>query len=110
MSKKDIRDLLGAVLAGLMIGVGGTVFLSCENKVAGALLFTVGLYVICTQGLNLYTGKVGYAVQQPAAYLGTLGIIWLGNLVGTGLAGIAVRVSRIRGICDMAASLCAAKL
>ena len=54
-----------AVLAGIAIGIGGTVYLSMDNKTAGALMFTVGLYTICIHGLNLYTGKVGYAPNQP---------------------------------------------
>ena len=42
-----------AVLAGLMIGTGGTVYLSCANKTVGAVLFAVGLFTICVYGMNL---------------------------------------------------------
>ena len=38
---------LYAVFAGVMISIGGTVFLSCESAVAGALLFTIGLAFVC---------------------------------------------------------------
>lgn len=99
-----------AVLAGIAIGIGGTVYLSMDNKTAGALMFTVGLYTICIHGLNLYTGKVGYAVNQPAAYLLDLLVIWAGNLAGTGLAALGVRQTRISGIADKAAALCEVKL
>ena len=94
-----------AVLAGIAIGIGGTVYLSMDNKTAGALMFTVGLYTICIHRLNLYTGKVGYAVNQPAAYLLDLLVIWAGNLAGTGLAALGVRQTRISGIADKAAAL-----
>ena len=99
-----------AVLAGIAIGIGGTVYLSMDNKTAGALMFTVGLYTICIHGLNLYTGKVGYAPNQPAAYLLDLLVIWAGNLAGTGMAALGVRQTRISGIADKAAALCEVKL
>ena len=54
----------GAVAAGLAISVGGTVFLTLENKIIGSLMFTVGLYAIVLNGLYLYTGKMGYVVDQ----------------------------------------------
>lgn len=45
------RIFVLAVLAGIAIGIGGIVYLSVDNKVVGALLFTVGLYTICIHGL-----------------------------------------------------------
>lgn len=38
------KVLLPAVLAGMSIGFGGLVFLSVENRVVGAALFTIGAY------------------------------------------------------------------
>lgn len=99
-----------AVLAGIAIGIGGIVYLSLENKIAGALMFTVGLYTICVHGLNLYTGKVGYLVEEPLSYLADLLIIWLGNLAGTGLAAAAALQTRISGISLAAVALCEAKM
>lgn len=106
---KYLKDFVLAVLAGLAIGVGGIVYLSVENKVVGAVLFAVGLYIICEQGLNLFTGKVGYLVGQNAAYLPFLGIVWLGNLVGTGAAAVIAGATRIGGIAEKAAALCQTK-
>lgn len=45
------------VLAGLMISIGGYVYLGCENRVVGAVFFTVGLITITLFGFDLYTGK-----------------------------------------------------
>ena len=61
---RELRVLALAVLAGMAIGIGGVLYLTLENKVVGALMFTVGLYAICAHGLNLFTGKVGYAVHM----------------------------------------------
>ena len=86
---RKIADiLLRAVLTGFAIAIGGTVYLSCGNKFLGAFLFGTGLFVILSFGFNLFTGKVGYAVEREAAYLGELGLIWLGNLAGAVLAAL----------------------
>ena len=52
------KIFLSAILAGAVIAFGGTVFLSVENTVVGSLFFTIGLFVVCTRGLHLFTGKV----------------------------------------------------
>ena len=54
---RKVNDLLLAVLAGSAISFGGTVFLSLENKVLGSLFFSIGLFMVCTLKLNLFTGK-----------------------------------------------------
>lgn len=108
--RENLSLFIGAVLAGLAIGVGGTVFLSIPDSVVGALMFTVGLFVICLHGLNLFTGKVGYLVGKPVSYLWDLLVIWLGNLAGTFLAGASARASRIGGIAQRAQGMCDVKL
>ena len=61
---------LFAILAGFCIGLGGTVFLRLKDafpggNVVGALLFTIGLFTICTRGYALFTGKACYLFQNP---------------------------------------------
>jgi len=41
---KKATSFLYSVLGGVCIGIGGTVFLSCENKVTGAVFFCLGLF------------------------------------------------------------------
>jgi len=107
---KKLTSFLYSVLGGMCIGIGGVVFLSCENKVTGSIFFCLGLFTICTFGLNLFTGKVGYVFEQPPAYTAFVLSVWLGNLVGTGLVGYGMRLTRIAGIAEKAAVLCQAKL
>lgn len=107
---KRVSSFLYSILAGVCIGIGGTVFLSCDNKVTGAVFFCLGLFAICTFGFNLFTGKVGYIFENPPAYTGFVLTVWLGNLIGTGLVGYAVRATRISGIAEKAAALCQTKL
>ena len=107
---KYAKTLVGGVLAGLCIGIGGAVFLALDSKIAGALFFTLGLFTICTRGLLLFTGKVGYALDNPPSYLVDLAVIWAGNLIGTNLVAYALRATRVCApYAEKAASMCAAK-
>ena len=101
---------LRAVLTGFAIGIGGIVYLSCDNKYIGAFLFGTGLFVILSFGFNLFTGKVGYAVENKPSYIIDLLIIWLGNLAGTAATGGLILCTRISGIGEKAAGLCETKL
>lgn len=78
-----------AVLAGILITIGCTAYLSVDSKYMGALLFTVGLIGICYLKLNLFTGKVGYLIQREVDTLDLL-IILLGNFLGAYTAGLLV--------------------
>lgn len=92
---KPLKTCLYAVLAGGCISLGGTVFLSLDNKVLGAFFFTIGLFTICTFGFNLFTGKVCYAIGQGGSYIVTLIIIWIGNLLGCLLTALIESFTRI---------------
>ena len=116
---KYIKEYVSALLAGFIIAIGGCVYLSAESKALGACLFTIGLFIICTMGLNLFTGKVCYIFDHIGGkksdgvmpYGVLLVIIWLGNLSGTVLAGLMLRLTRIApAITEKAAALCETKL
>lgn len=91
------RQLVSAILAGMLIGMGGTVFLSQSNPVVGSFLFAIGLYTIVAFQLHLFTGKIGYTPFQKPIYIIELVITWFGNLLGTGLTALMVKNSRIGG-------------
>lgn len=76
-------NFIKSIYSGLCIGLGGTVYLSCDNKILGSFLFGLGLFTILNFGFNLFTGKVGYFVNNKVNYWGFLGIVWLGNFIGT---------------------------
>lgn len=80
-----------AVLAGFMICFGCIVFLSCEEKIVGATLFSFGLLTIVCRELWLYTGKIGYLRQ--VGFLKMVVTI-LGNLVGSLILGSIIRLTR----------------
>lgn len=105
-----LKTFVFGILAGISIALGGTVLLSIENKVLGALFFTVGLFVICTFGFSLFTGRVCYVFERDKRYALDLPIMWLGNLAGAWLAAQAVRFTRIATIAERAAAICEIKL
>ena len=89
------RQLVSAIIAGMLIGMGGTVYLSQSNPVIGSFLFAIGLYTIVAFQLHLFTGKIGYTPFQKPIYIIELVITWVGNLLGTGLTALMVKNSRI---------------
>lgn len=110
--KENGRIFLKAAAAGIMIGIGGAVYLTLENKVIGAVLFGVGLYTIVLNGLFLYTGKVGdlISAKDKKAYILQLIFTWIGNLAGTALAAAAISATRIRNLRRTAEVICKTKL
>ncbi|WP_312059589.1 formate/nitrite transporter family protein [Anaerotignum sp.] len=108
---EKIRQLVSAVIAGLLIGIGGTVFLSVENPILGSFLFAIGLYsIICFQ-LQLFTGRIGYLIFQKPVYFIELGITWIGNLIGTYLLAWMVQHTRLyMPISQRVAGIAAVKL
>ena len=99
--------------AGLAISIGGTVYLSVEQPVVGSVLFAVGLYAIVLNGLYLYTGKVGYLVEQekPAPSLMLLLATWIGNLLGTAAGAALILQTRVgSGLRERVQGICQTKL
>lgn len=54
---KWISFLADGILSGLMLGIGGMVSLSSENRFLGAFLFSLGLFCIVQFKYGLFTEK-----------------------------------------------------
>lgn len=97
--KSNLKVLILAVAAGFCIGIGGIVFLMQESKFAGAFLFAVGLLTILVFKFNLFTGMIGYLTENLGKknwlYLLTVAIVWVGNFIGTAIAALLVRATRL---------------
>ena len=108
--KDNLKILVRAILAGVMISIGGTIFLVCESKLLGAFLFSIGLYAICAFGLNLYTGKIGYVIVNKKSYLIELFLTLIGNFIGTYILALGMLSSRFGFISDKAKVICDMKI
>lgn len=91
-----MKVLFKSFLAGIMIAIGGSVFLSIENKVIGASLFSIGLFGVLIYNLNLYTGKIGYLITNlNLKYIKESIITLIGNFIGACSVGFILRYTRI---------------
>lgn len=70
-----------SIVAGMMIAIGGTIYLTLSG-LEGALLFSMGLLTILCLKLELFTGKAGLLATREIT-LGKLLEIWIGNFLGS---------------------------
>ena len=85
--------LLKSILGGFSIGLGGLAYLSCDNKIVGALFFTVGLFTILVFNLNLFTGKLCYVIENKNYVEVTITLI--GNFIGTAFIAILAQLCNL---------------
>ncbi len=105
-----LKKILSGISAGILISIGGSIFLSCENKVVGAVLFSVALLCICYKGYSLFTGKIGFIPEKhdkEAVSVLLLGLF--GNAIGTVAFGYMLRFA-IPAFGTAAQTLCQGKL
>lgn len=91
------KDFISAGLAGAFIGVGGTAYLisSAQSKIAGSLFFAIGLLAVCLFKLNLFTGKLCYALENGRFYILRLAVILIGNFAGAATLALLLCNTRL---------------
>ncbi|MEE1013266.1 MAG: formate/nitrite transporter family protein [Clostridia bacterium] len=110
MRKKGTSIFVDGILSGVFLCIGCMVNLLTESKLAGAFLFSLGLFAIITFRLALYTGKAGYMAVKPASYIGEVALTLAGNAAGTALGGFLLNLTRFGGeLSQKAATVMAAK-
>lgn len=120
LSKSAVRLQLSyvteGILAGLLISLGGAVFLACINaetpysRYIGAFLFPLALICICVRGYALYTGKIGLVLENHKKQdISLLLLCLLGNLIGTAVFGYLIAWT-LPNLKETALSLCTGKL
>lgn len=108
--KKNINILFKGIYAGMMIGIGGTVYLSISNSIIGAIFFSVGLLTICIYKMNLYTGMIGYIIENKLNYIVTLLLTLIGNFIGTMITSLLVLNTRIANLSVRAKEISSIKI
>ena len=90
---RHLKSIILGIFAGIAISFGGLVNLVCKSlghPLVGNILFSVGLLIVCSFGLYLFTGKIGYVFHNKLDYVIDLGEMYIGNLIGaTGIGYIA---------------------
>ena len=92
--KNYLLIFLKGILAGLAIGLGGFLYILMVylfkdtvpelGKILGSVIFSIGLFLVCTFSLYLYTGKIGliYEGKQNKEYFISLPLMLIGNAIG----------------------------
>ena len=87
-----IKKIIKGILAGFLIGMAGSMFLISKSlgfSVIPALLFPVGLFLICVFSFNLYTGKIGFLFdKEKDIKILDLLIMVFSNFIGAVLFGL----------------------
>ena len=98
MEWKQLKQLVSkSTLAGLLISLGATAFLTADNKTVGALLFSIGLTAVILLEANLYTGKIGYVNSK--AKLISAALILIQNLLVALVCGL-IFYSTKNNVCE----------
>ena len=87
---KLLKTFFLGILAGFAIGLGSFAFVMSKaagSHIVGSFAFSIGLLLVCFLGLNLYTGKIGFAIDGPKENVFNLIPIYLGNIVGAVISG-----------------------
>lgn len=91
MNFKELNLYMSSIVAGGLIAVGAIVNLQIGG-VIGAILFSFGLLMILMQGLDLFTGKVGYALDGSIRWQ-KLAVMLLGNAYGVIMTACALSLT-----------------
>ena len=117
--KKVLESTYKGLLAGLAIGLGGFLYIiMCHyvpgelGKVLGSILFAVGLFLVCTFGLHLYTGKIGlvYEGKQTKEFYISLPIMLIFNAIGAfGIGYICYFIFKDTEVMNTVNAVCASR-
>lgn len=80
--KKATKSWLLGVAAGMCIGLGTITYLLISNKLLGAFIFAMGLFLVCTYKLKLCTGMAGYLPDERKSKTEGFVVASIGNIHG----------------------------
>ena len=105
-----IKKIIDGIFAGTLVSIGGMVYLSCDNRYIGAVLFSIALLVICNKGYSLYTGKICYIPEKhDKEVFSVLLLGLLGNFLATVVCAWMLKYATA-SIAETALSMCETKL
>ena len=87
------KTFVKAILAGSAISLGCIANICAQSRIAGALFFIVGLFLVLTRDLNLFTGKICFVLENNVNkdWWKQLIVIYIGNFIGAFIFGLILR-------------------
>ena len=117
--KKVLESTYKGLFAGLSIGLGGFLYVIMVHfvpgelgKALGSLLFAVGLFLVCSLGFHLYTGKIGliYEGKQTKEFYISLPVMLIFNAIGAfGLGYVCYFIFKDTEVMNTVNSVCASR-
>lgn len=102
MKNTFLKELILSIFAGISISLGCMIYLMIENKIIGAVFFSVGLFLVLTRKYNLYTGKVANILENKFSYIFNLINIWFGNLIGCAIMAGLTKCTKLSSLTEKA--------
>ncbi len=91
--KKKLELINKSIAASILIALGDYALLKLGNPL-GPVLFALGLLGVCYMGLNLFTGKCGFLIQDKIKLVDLLMILII-NLLAGYLIGLIFSVTDV---------------
>lgn len=91
--KEKVELINKSIAAALLISLGNYALLKLGNPI-GPIIFALGLLGVCYMGLNLFTGKCGFWLQDKIKFTDLL-IILVVNLVAGYLFGLVFSMTDV---------------
>ncbi len=94
--KLTIKDkIVSAIFAGMYIGLGGTIYLLCPDKMIGSMFFSTGIFLVFMFKNYLFTRIVPLSAATKDYGIVDIVIAWVGNLIGGTLYSFAITNTRL---------------
>jgi formate/nitrite transporter FocA (FNT family) len=110
VAKPFVVNLIRAIMAGISISLGCIIYMMCENKVIGAIAFTLGLFLVLTNGYHLFTGKIAYVLENKMSYTFNMVLMWFGNAIGALLISTMIKFTKLNYLKEIALNITNNKL
>lgn len=102
-----IKLFLRSIITGTVISLAGTVYLSVNEKIIGAILFSYALMIVVKLSMPLFTGRIGFLGRENYKSIAT---ILIGNFCGIlGMVEMLKYTRNYQAIHSKASELVAAK-
>lgn len=89
-----MNTFIKSIISGILIGIGGSVYLISNSAILGATLFSFGLFYVLYYQFRLFTGMIGFALDKDLKTNLNLITIIIGNFIGTFITASLIKLTR----------------